>query len=124
MFAPASLDLRGDLVQQRSSLSMAHGPAIIARWPAADLAPRRPRTTESSAWNSRLASLNGFRIGTTCSTPGIACSGSACSFSSSPITPMIVRDTPWLRWGDEAQLLDPLDDVLDHARASDAASRR
>src|SRR5262249_30757369 len=45
---------------------------------------------------SRLASLNGFRTGRTCSTPGIAASGSACSLFSSPMTPMIVRCSPRL----------------------------
>ena len=54
---------------------MAHGPAIMAERTAADA--RRldagtlaPTTTTVSAWCiSRLASLNGLRIGSTCSTP-------------------------------------------------------
>src|SRR5262249_11527944 len=73
----------------------AHGPAIMASEPP----PTRTRpteTTESSWWNSRLASLNGLRMGSTCSTPGMADSGSAWSLFSAPVTPMIVRSSPWL----------------------------
>ena len=123
MLAPASRTRLGDLEQERSSPSMAQGPAIIARWPPPILTPLTSKT-ESSGWNSRLASLYGLRIGTTCSTPAIAWSGSTWSFSSSPMTPMIVRETPWLRCGVKPELLDPLQHVLDRPRASSAASGR
>ena len=85
----------------------------MARRAAADLAPCRPARRVSALWNSRLASLNGFRIGSTCSTPGMAASGSACSLVSSPMTPMMVRCSPRLTCGLEAQLADALEDVVD-----------
>ena len=72
---------------------MAHGPAIIASAPP-PIFTLPTVTTVSFFSNSRLANLNGFKIGSTCSTPWIACNGSARSFVSSPMTPMIVRCSP------------------------------
>ena len=68
-------DALGDLDQDLFAFDGA-GAGDHARWPPPTFTPRPTSTTESSAWNSRLASLNGLRIGTTCSTPGIAWSGS------------------------------------------------
>ena len=96
-----------------ASLSMAQGPAIITRWPPPILTPLTSKT-ESSRWNSRLASLNGLRIGTTCSTPGDRLQGLDLEL-------LLVADDaddrprdPLAEVGREAQGLDPLEDVLDH----------
>ena len=66
-----------------------------------------------SGWASLLASLYGGSTGITSATPGIACSGADCSFDSSPMTPMIVRYVPRLRWAFRPSVFDPLDDVVD-----------
>src|SRR5918911_1949221 len=57
---------------------------------------RRPSTliTVGSGESSRETSLYGFRIGSTCSTPGYPSSGSAASASRSPIAPITVASRP------------------------------
>ena len=102
---------------------MAHGPAIMARAPP-PIFTLPTVTTVSFLVNSRLASLNGFMIGSTCSTPAIACSGSACSLFSSPMTPMMVRCSPGRDVRLEAELMDALDDVIDLGRRARRVSRR
>ena len=52
----------------------------------------------------------------TSATPAMARSGAVCSFDSSPITPMIVRNCPRLKWALQAERFDALDDVVDLLR--------
>ncbi len=58
-----------------------------------------PRTlmTVFSGWKSREASLNGWRMRTTCSTP--VSISKLCGWTGrlSPTTPMMVRSVPWDR---------------------------
>ena len=56
----------------------------------------RASITVGSRRSSRETSLYGFRIGSTCSTPGKPSSGSVASSSRSPIAPITVASRPWL----------------------------
>src|SRR5437660_5363729 len=81
-----------------SFFSTAQGPAMIATFLLPTFTPLTSMIV-SSFLNSRPASFQGARIGTTSSTPGMARSGRLASSRSSPITPMMVRSCPFERWG-------------------------
>ena len=102
----AVADVAGDLAGASRWFSTAHGPAMHAACvpPTLTLAsdadfPPPISTTMSSSWNSRLASLYGFMIGTTFSTPSSDARWLWSIFPSSPTAPMTVRNLPWDRCG-------------------------
>ena len=74
-------------------LSTEHGPAIIVIFGPPTSTPRTSMTV-FSGWKSRLASLNGWRMRTTCSTPGSISKLCDWMGRSSPTTPMMVRSVP------------------------------
>lgn len=94
--APASLVACATSRSCRS-LSIEHGPATTARQsPPTRYGPIS--STVSWALKSRLASLYGFMMGITFSTPAIPANDSGLSSDSSPIAPMIVRNSPRDTW--------------------------
>ena len=80
--------------------STEQGPATTAsrRPPMAAPAPSPTRTTVGSAANSRAASLKGFMMGVTLSTPGSERSAASCKRDSSPMQPTTVRSSPRETW--------------------------
>src|SRR5919201_2961545 len=76
-----------------SRYSKEHGPAIRPNHESPIRCPSTSITVGSGA-TSRATSLYGFRIGSTCSTPGYASSGSDASSSRSPIAPITVASRP------------------------------
>src|SRR4051794_22169130 len=90
--APASFTARA-VASVCSRYSTVHGPAIS---PKNSSPTFRPSTsiTVGSGETSRETSLYGFRIGSTCSTPGYPSSGSVASSSRSPIAPITVDSRP------------------------------
>ena len=84
-----------------SRLSTEQGPAMMVRPPSPIDRPRT-RTTVSSGWNSREASLKGLLMGVTVSTPG-SDDRWFITWSlrppTSPTTPMTTRSMPRLSWG-------------------------
>ena len=82
-----------------SSLSTLHGPAMTGRrFPPNSASPTF--TILGVALNSRLASLKGWRMGTTLSTPGMTSRDWRRAFPrSSPTAPMTVRCVPQMTCG-------------------------
>jgi hypothetical protein len=74
--------------------STVHGPAISEKCSPPIRRPSTSTTVRSPGLSCDEESLNGLRIGTTCSTPSWPSSPSRATCSRSPIAPMIVTSSP------------------------------
>ena len=92
MDAPASFTAR-PTPNRTSRLSMAQGPAMMLTCEPPIRIPLTSRMV-SASWNSREASLYGWLITITSSTPGSCSSCSRVCGVFSPIAPTIVRNSP------------------------------